>query len=594
MLSRFLFMVFRCASPVLRQICQSDKPITTDIRGSQKAAAVWICAGICWLAAGCSGDSSPPPTGIPKARATSAKSGEDTLRYAISLLESNDGLDAAEVALRQSKTADEPLRRLIFGQMQNSLVEQLNRWLGSQKQLDAWKPDPLLDSLPEPLQALPAVKGLGEMRFANADGAVLREQLWLREISNWVCGDANDALERGRRLFDWTVRNIQLDEPLGSDDEQVQAPYLAWHLLTLGHGQAQDRAWLFMLLARQQALDVVVLRPASEKATTLLGLLHDGELYLFAAQLGLAIPGSEGKGVATLTQVAEDDRLLRRLDLDSEHPYPLASSDFEKVTAAIEASPVYLQRRTQVLESRLLGDEKLVLSLDATALAARLANCSHVSQAELWVLPFERLQEIAQRSSPGVKRLAAEFQPMMAAFGHIVKKKYEPTMALWRGRVQHLLGRFTGEKSSNYFYQLTRMPDAEIEQRMAAEGAARQGDTPEVQQQRKLMSETIGKLYRRAKQDASYWLGLVAFERGNYTTAIDYFQKRTLEASSDNPWSAGARYNLGRAYEALGKRSEAVDAYRSDESPQQPGNLLRARWLEADAKVAAEEKTAAP
>src|SRR3569623_387891 len=183
---------------------------------------------------------------------------------------------------------------------------------------------------------------------------------------------------------------------------------------------------------------------------------------------------------------------------------------------------------------------------------------------------------------------------MMAAFGHIVKKKYEPTMALWRGRVQHLLGRFTGEKSSNYFYQLTRMPDAQIEQRMAAEGAARQGDTPEVQQQRKLMSETIGKLYRRAKQDASYWLGLVAFERGNYTTAIDYFQKRTLEASSDNPWSAGARYNLGRAYEALGKRSEAVDAYRSDESPQQPGNLLRARWLEADAKVAAEEKTAAP
>ena len=72
----------------------------------------------------------------------------------------------------------------------------------------------------------------------------------------------------------------------------------------------------------------------------------------------------------------------------------------------------------------------------------------------------------------------------------------------------------------------------------------------------------------------------MAFERGDYVTALDYFEKRTLEASPDGPWTAGARYNLGRAYEALGRRNEAIAAYRGDDSAQRHGSELRARWLE--------------
>ena len=94
-------------------------------------------------------------------------------------------------------------------------------------------------------------------------------------------------------------------------------------------------------------------------------------------------------------------------------------------------------------------------------------------------------------------------------------------------------------------------------------------------------SETIRDACALGKQDASFWLGLVAFEQGNYASAIDYFSKRTLAAMPGGPWTHAARYNLARTYEASGRRQEAIREYRADgKSPSRYGNLLRARWLE--------------
>ncbi len=86
----------------------------------------------------------------------------------------------------------------------------------------------------------------------------------------------------------------------------------------------------------------------------------------------------------------------------------------------------------------------------------------------------------------------------------------------------------------------------------------------------------------KAKQDASYWLGLIAFEKKDYPVAIDYFARRTLELSPDGPWTDGARYNLARSYEALAQFSPAIELYQADSSPQKHGNRLRARRLKAE------------
>jgi TolA-binding protein len=66
---------------------------------------------------------------------------------------------------------------------------------------------------------------------------------------------------------------------------------------------------------------------------------------------------------------------------------------------------------------------------------------------------------------------------------------------------------------------------------------------------------------------------------GNHEAAVTWLQERTIDANPDGPWTDGARYNLGRTYEALGKYEEAREIYAADESPQAHGNHLRAKLL---------------
>ena len=56
---------------------------------------------------------------------------------------------------------------------------------------------------------------------------------------------------------------------------------------------------------------------------------------------------------------------------------------------------------------------------------------------------------------------------------------------------------------------------------------------------------------------------------------------QTLEAVPNGPWTDGARYNAARCYEALGELEKAIELLETGDSPQQHGNLLRAKMLRA-------------
>jgi hypothetical protein len=102
-------------------------------------------------------------------------------------------------------------------------------------------------------------------------------------------------------------------------------------------------------------------------------------------------------------------------------------------------------------------------------------------------------------------------------------------------------------------------------------------------------------LMTQAKQDASYWLGLLVFQEQAYPAAIDFFATRTLAASPGGPWTSGAHYNLGRTYEATGDIEKAIAQYEADTaSPQSIGNRLRARWLKEKGAQAKPTEAAAP
>src|SRR5262249_21223798 len=158
-------------------------------------------------------------------------------------------------------------------------------------------------------------------------------------------------------------------------------------------------------------------------------------------------------------QVAGDDGLLRQLDLDGEHPYDMTAARVQAVTALIEASPMYLAQRTSVLESQLAGDQKAVLSLDAAGPGGGLRGCQHNAESRIWTLPYERLAAQARLGVKGKQRLAAEFEPFVVPFPRQLKKKMEMVPALWRGRVLHLLGKFSGDGGAMRFYQISRPSD---------------------------------------------------------------------------------------------------------------------------------------
>ena len=95
-------------------------------------------------------------------------------------------------------------------------------------------------------------------------------------------------------------------------------------------------------------------------------------------------------------------------------------------------------------------------------------------------------------------------------------------------------------------------------------------------------------LYNRVKVDASYWLGLLRYDLGDYEIAAHWLQERTLQSEPFGPWTTGARYNLARTYESMGQLEAAVKLLAHDDSPQSYGNKLRAERLQQELNTKSE------
>ena len=257
-----------------------------------------------------------------------------------------------------------------------TVVGRLNQWSQHKRPLADWQQEPILETLPDDLKNLPAVRHLGELNFPPGDGPDLQQTVWLSAIAERVRGQETQPLAIAQALFDWVVRNEQIER-----DANMPVPHMPREILILGRGTVADRAWIFSLLARQQGLDVVELaiagkEPADEPRLWLPALYVDGELYLFDVRLGLPIAGPDGKPVATLKDVLADEKLLRSMDLDPQRLYPVTAEDLQHIVALVEASPMYISHRMQLVESEIPGKETLVLA--ATSFAAGRARSNRI------------------------------------------------------------------------------------------------------------------------------------------------------------------------------------------------------------------------
>ena len=176
-------------------------------RGSAGMAALVAATAI--LTGGCGDETPRPAANAAQQQRMDARAREDTFRYAANLLNSPDTLNV-DPTVKERQSITQGTVRLIYGNTPAAVIEQLNRWLMTQKPAADWKPDPLVAGLPEAVRKLKSIENLGDMRFATIDGAALREAVWLRSISNLACSDAISALDRangcstGRcAIFNW-------------------------------------------------------------------------------------------------------------------------------------------------------------------------------------------------------------------------------------------------------------------------------------------------------------------------------------------------------------------------------------------------------
>ena len=313
-------------------------------------------------------------------------------------------------------------------QLSQLIVERLNQWRrttqpAGEEKVDSTNSaekaaetpiDPLIDTLPKELADTRWLRRLNSESYdPTYDGNFLREATMLRDVWRHIKSDKIDDLSVAEAIFDWTVRNIQL-EPQPTGESTAAEKWLALHLpldtVFLGRGTPLQRAWVFMLLARQAGLDVVLLATPDPRSPETLrpwvtALVSGDQLYLFDFTYGLPIPGPGGKGIATLSQTAADDSILRQMDIPGDRVYPKKAADIEKVTSLIEASPGYLSRRMKLFESQLSGNDSTVLSTSPSALAAKLHDIKHIADVKLWAMPYITLKE-GSEASPELLRAA--------------------------------------------------------------------------------------------------------------------------------------------------------------------------------------------
>jgi len=481
------------------------------------------------------------------------------------------------------------------------IIDRLNRWVQSQEPPADWQRDGMVDELPTPLEELPVMKELARLEYSPYDGFALREAVWLRNVAAWARGDSLDDVGRAKSLFDWTVRNIQLERETGR-----RLPLLPWEALLFGRGTAAERAWVFILLCRQQHLDAALLVRADQvdsmaapwRSWGLVAVRSGGDFYLFDPALGLPVPAPDAVKLdktgqldvqpATLAQVVADASLLHRLDVDQAG----RRADLGPVVALLEASPAYLSSRMKLIESKLPAENKMVLATSPTLQAERWEASGQAADVRLWKLPFESMHYRSQLTPeiiPGIRQRLLELVPFYGFSNAPLRK----------ARMLHLAGKFTGPEGAYRYYLDARPSNRQLEEaarkrELAYYQEIRRANPglPEDRAQWIVRERARAEMgaWRQAKQHASYWLGLSVFEEclrtaplraeTDYTPAIEWFAQRTLEASPDGPWTHGATYNLARAYEASKQYDRAIELYESDPTaPDHHGNLLRARWL---------------
>ncbi len=512
------------------------------------------------------------------------------------------------------------LDRYPAGRVKVEVLQRMNRWLMSQKLDPTWKPDPMVEQLPDEIRSLPRMQDLEsryfldqpsqfpEAIFRGSEFDFLVGTYWAKTISDWIRdtkippadiqeflnAQKNQTLDEGQTndlglaylLFDWTVRHIHPVRPLEFEEGKF-APGTSrdvWNAIQLNEGDAQERARVFIHLCRQQGLDAVMVQ-FGDKDPQVVGVAIGSELFLFDMAYALPLSLADGSGIQRLSQLVDNPEALQAMASEN-YKYPVTEDDLKNVTLLIEAPSTSLTQATDLLEGVLSGDSTLKVHVQPSSIKDRLASFKGVSDVQLWTVPFEAEQAIAKRLS----------DTTLGPLYQVERFIYDTMTPFSTARNLQLLCRFRDEAQSKGARSM--LMDARIMERqfrvalpneqlgMLKAAGMDLPDDPKVQQ---FFLDRVRKNVLLWRELASFNLGVIALSDNEYESAIDYFENRTLAEFPDTRFKYAASYGIGRSAEALARDDEdaemaqkAYDFYTDDDdvlSPYRRGNALRAERL---------------
>ena len=417
--------------------------------------------------------------------------------------------------------------------------------------------------------------------ISTSDVEYLKQSAWMRDLSQWIHGDKRALLDQAIQICDWVACNVEMRSSVISVDQQRQVevlPQHPWQTVLLGYGTAQDRTTVFLELLRQRRIDAALLAVPHPADPTVplywgVGVLLDGEVYVFQLEYGFPLPGAEGTSVgndgslqfpsvATLSQLMQDDSLLRRLDLSDEQKFPMTTEMLQQTTAHFFLPPESVSMRMKVLESELSGEQNMVLYTDPHELCRRFLSASGIAGVEFWKYPFRTAFEQRFNPEPTNEALGIFLvqRPRLNLDDSAMQRHYP----LWSGRVLYFKGSISGQENAITKYQNTRVSDKEM---------IGYRDDPYFRN-----NPAFGMQLQWVSAQASFWLGSALFEIDSISAAKDCLLGIRLDPL--NTWRNQTEYLLGRIAEREKRYDDARRHYgNTAKSLSGPGNALRSRWL---------------
>lgn len=563
-------------------------------------------------------------------------------------------------------------------EFRKNVITGLNRWAGNLQQADkeiGWTEPSLLETLPDSVTQSKTIQNLDSEFFYPFDANYVQGSSWMDSITervlaaenvndfNWLIYTAkkklgDDQVEgldpdqllegvlaelhsgltdeeaaklaKAIRLFDWTVRNIQLatespwldgdelsKESLleeGSIESATWAPSAGapgpgygrfpWQLIMYGRGDWIERANFFIGLLSHANIDAVMLaiendeesnnkdaRPYTEWAPA---VIIGEQLFLFDTFLGIPIPGKEPGQIATLQQIIENPELLSNLNLTvdesiEKQDYRVTQEQLDNVIALVAAPPESISKRMALLESKLSGEYRMNLTRDIENIAEQVSDIESIKSVKIWHVPFsihqyrETLENAMAMAMNGDQRLAQKlyyiyegeqyidgFPAFRAAKNLFVRGQFESPRDVKQ---------LNAIRAFNLFmYSDSQIASFERDERMQMELGVFKPNNQSYNEWKSRLINMKNQM-NSIRADASFYLALSHYENGYPSTALNWLE-RVESFDDEGRWAYAVRYHKARAHEAGGDFQKAIDLLKRKGSPQRHGDIIRTRLLE--------------